>query len=261
MNIVNGELWVYYTDGTSQNLGSTGGTNADDGTLLFILRTDGTYAVKAGEKAVSVESIEIPATYQGKPVVRIEDDAFSKLNALKSVTLPDSITEIGNSAFYYCTSLNTIAIPDGVTSIGDKSFAGCKSISAITIPDSVNKIGEYAFNIPNVVVTVNCKSLQTIRPYAFEGASALIWNDSEPSSWALTYTGVKTLYKKSPEESVESYSQEITNYDMGTRTINKNNAFSILVSGNRTTKNYYSYNGTYRGYFYFVDRECTFRRN
>lgn len=220
--------------------------------------------MKAGEKAASVESIEIPDTYQGKPVVRIEDDAFSELNALKSVTLPNSITEIGNRAFYNCTSLNTIAIPDGVTSIGDKSFAGCRSISAITIPDSVNKIGEYAFNIPAGVVTVNCKSLQTIRPYAFEGASALIWNDSEPSSWALTYTGVKTLYRKNPEESVADYGHNITYYDMGTRTINKNNAFSILVSGNETTENYYTYNGsygTYHGYFYYVDRECTFRRN
>ena len=260
MNIVDGKLWVYYTDGTNQNLGSTGGANADDGTLLFILRTDGTYAVKAGDKAASVESIEIPDTYQGKPVVRIEDDAFSKLNALKSVTLPNSITEIGNRAFYNCTSLNTIAIPDGVTSIGDKSFAGCNSISTITIPNSVNAIGESAFNISDVIVTVNCESLQTIKPYAFKGASALIWNDGASSSWTLTYTGNKTLYRKNPDETAVEWSRSITNYKIGTQNISKSNAFSILASGSRSTANYYV-GSTNSGYFYYSTCECTFTRN
>lgn len=107
------------------------------------------------------------------------------------------------------------------------------------------------------------KYWRTVRHHAFEGVSALIWNDSEPSSWALTYTGVKTLYTKSPEESARR-NINITDYNMGTRTINKGNAFSILVSGNKTTRNYYTYQGhygTYEGYFYFVDSECTFRRN
>ena len=45
---------------------------------------------------------------------------------MASITIPDSVTSIGNSAFYGCTSLPSIAIPSSVASIGDGAFRGCK---------------------------------------------------------------------------------------------------------------------------------------
>ncbi len=41
---------------------------------------------------------------------------------LSSITIPDSVTEIGNSAFWNCSSLNNIVISNSITSIGTSAF-------------------------------------------------------------------------------------------------------------------------------------------
>ncbi len=44
-----------------------------------------------------------------------------------------------------CTNLTTVTIPDSVTTIGDDAFWGCASLTSVTIPDSVTAIGKGAF--------------------------------------------------------------------------------------------------------------------
>ena len=80
--------------------------------------------------------------------------AFDNCPSLQSVTIPDSVTSIGNVAFGGCKSLHSISIPDSVTSIGDSAFSGCWSLQSVTIPDSVTSIGGDAFE--------DCKSLQSV---------------------------------------------------------------------------------------------------
>ena len=86
-------------------------------------------------------------------ITRIGDCAFDGLG-ITSITIPDSVTSIGNDAFGDCENLTDITIPDSVTSIGDYTFYGCKSLTSITIPCSVTSIGDYTF--------YGCKSLTSI---------------------------------------------------------------------------------------------------
>ena len=51
---------------------------------------------------------------------------------ITSITVPDSVTLIGNYAFYQ-SKLTSIDLPDSVTSIGNYAFYGCSSLTSITI--------------------------------------------------------------------------------------------------------------------------------
>ena len=77
-------------------------------------------------------------------VTRIGSYAFERCD-LTSVTIPDSVTSIGDSAFSNCTGLTSVTIGDSVTSIGDSAFSDCTGLTSVTIPDSVTSIGESAF--------------------------------------------------------------------------------------------------------------------
>ena len=95
-------------------------------------------------------------------------------NDIKSVSLPDGLTSIGEVAFYGCTSLSSVTIPDSVTSIGYYAFYGCTSLSSVTIPDSVTSIGYYAFSGCTSLTSVTIPdSVTSIGGVAFEGCTSL----------------------------------------------------------------------------------------
>ena len=48
-----------------------------------------------------------------------------------SITIPDSVTNIGSCTFYGCSSLKSVSIPDSVTSIDDYAFYRCSSLTTV----------------------------------------------------------------------------------------------------------------------------------
>jgi uncharacterized repeat protein (TIGR03803 family) len=124
--------------------------------------------------------LAIPARLNGLPVTSIGSKAFAGNSRLFNVTIPDSVTNIGEGAFTGCSSLTAImvdtrnsfysdvdgvlfnqtlttlveypagitgsyTVPDGVTTIGNEAFEGCSGLTSITIPDSVSNVGDEAF--------------------------------------------------------------------------------------------------------------------
>ena len=82
------------------------------------------------------------------------DDMFAGCTSLSSITIPNSVTSIGNNAFRGCSGLTSVSIGNSVTSIGYTAFYGCTSLTNVTIPTNVTSIDSYAFN--------NCTSLTSV---------------------------------------------------------------------------------------------------
>lgn len=80
---------------------------------------------------------------------------------LTSITIPNSVTSIGQNAFSSCTSLTSATIGNSVTSIGQAAFYGC-ALTNITIPDSVTSIGQNAFGYCPSLTTVTIGNSVTI---------------------------------------------------------------------------------------------------
>lgn len=122
----------------------------------------------------NANNVVIPKTYRGIPVKIIKDSAFSFQTRIKSVTIPDSVTSIGQEAFVGCTGLMSVTIGNGVTSIGDYAFNDCGGLTSITIPDSVTSIGWSAFKgctgLTNITIPNNVTSIGT---EAFRGCTGL----------------------------------------------------------------------------------------
>ena len=126
-------------------------------------KLDGIYSIRKGTKIICEEAFRWSKTIGclflkslviPDSVTNIGDYAFWGCTSLKSLVIPDSVTSIGDYAFDGCCSLRCVVISDGVTSIGNYAFWGCKSLKSLVIPDSVTHIGNGAFNA--------CSSLKSL---------------------------------------------------------------------------------------------------
>ena len=77
-------------------------------------------------------------------VTSIGKRAFYEAKNLKTVSLPETVKEIGAMAFVECTGLTQIDFP-GLENLGWGAFYGCESLVNITLPESLRTIGEKAF--------------------------------------------------------------------------------------------------------------------
>lgn len=103
-----------------------------------------------------------------------EKTARNKLSEKCPITIPNTVTSIGEGAFTDCSSLTSADISEGVTTIGEDAFYGCKNLTSVTIPNTVTTIEKTAFSycssLTNVVIS---EGVTTIGDGAFNECSGL----------------------------------------------------------------------------------------
>ena len=177
----------------------------------YFATIDGVLFRKADKALISYPAGIKSSTYtipQGIAV--IGDYAFYSCDSLTSVSIPDSVMQIGVNPFTFCSSLkiisaspehpyfavidgvlfrkadkalisypvgiksSTYTIPQGIAAIGDSAFSSCDSLTSVTIPSSVITIGDGAFSSCDSLTSVSIPdSVTSIGDYAFAGCGSL----------------------------------------------------------------------------------------
>lgn len=209
--LINGDLIVTYSDGRVVNLGPLSG-ESDSDSLSFYPLPDGTYGITAGN-TIYLEGIAIPATYKGRAVTRILNDAFEGLENLRSVSIPEGIVSIGASAFSGCVSLESVTIPTTVTAIDASAFYGCKALTEITVPEGVGSVGSQAFYMCERINSINLPNTDiSIGGSAFFGTA--YYNNEENWTDGSLYIGKHLI-------SVKNTVSEMFKINDGTLTVAK----------------------------------------
>ncbi|USN95294.1 MAG: leucine-rich repeat protein [Candidatus Nomurabacteria bacterium] len=131
------------------------------------------------------KAVDIPSAIGGVAVNVIGDSAFEHKD-LTNVTIPGSVTNIGNGAFrdnkistldlgsvtnigesaFYDNELTNVVIPSTVSVISNHVFQN-NQLSSVTIPSSVTTIGDSAFSENQLTSVTIPSSVTTIGDYAF----------------------------------------------------------------------------------------------
>lgn len=191
----------------------------------------------AGAGADYSVDVVIPAEveYSGKTytVVEIADEAFMEYSLMKSITIPSTVTKIGNNAFMNCNQLKNVyvddiaswlkiefkstsanpvyyantlyvngekltelVIPAGTTKINDYAFFACQSLTKVTFADEIESIGASAFSeCKNIAEFVMPASLKTISESAFNGCTSLTTVTVSPKLTKISGSAFATCTK------------------------------------------------------------------
>ena len=161
-------ITAYYNDGDTGNSKSYY-IPATLKTITYTGETIGAYAFSG----MNAEKIIIE-----KNVTEIPEGAFYGVNGLSELSLPASVTKIGNYAFKNCYSVFRVNLAEltSLTSIGKEAFSGCVNFgysanTTVTLPASLESIGNSCFNgcIELVNVDLASTAVTVIPENAFYG--------------------------------------------------------------------------------------------
>ncbi len=144
-----------------------------------VIPTDGsvTSIGDGGVGGTPITSLTLPDS-----VTAIGEHAFMYCTRLKSITIPYTVKSVGAGAFSECTSLESIFLPYGIKTIGDGTFFNCKALTVADIPYGIESIGTQAFQFCEKLTEIYLPdSLTAIGEMAFYGCASLK-NVTVPSS-------------------------------------------------------------------------------
>ena len=150
--------------------------NAPDGTFclsdegnVYLLDTDGIahlYFYEIAEGELTIHALDdyptvvygnhyynwnVTALVIDEGVIKLSDKAFYCWYALREVTLPSTLTEIGAEAFYGCNNLVMPTLSEKLDTIGAYAFYNVQ-LKEYTVPSTITTIGESAFNLGSVLM-------------------------------------------------------------------------------------------------------------
>lgn len=167
--------WLFDADTVKSDITLSAKWIAADSLFTYQPSEDASYAIITGTKLDSADRLRLPATISGLPVRAVAPSAFAGTSSEKfaEITLPESITIIGEKAFEGCTGI-AITPAGKLTEIGSQAFLNCDSLTAVSFGDDLEIIPYEAFaGCSSLKSLVFPSSLKTIEENAFAGCSSV----------------------------------------------------------------------------------------
>lgn len=141
------------------------GTEKEPRTNIIALKVPQSILMVSAKNCSNLTTVELP------DILALGDEIykFSNCDALEYINIPEGIDNIGGGIggsilLEGCISLKTVELPNTVTQICDMAFSGCRSLTTVTFSTSLTRIGDGAFQ--------NCYKLQGIEiPKECEGVN------------------------------------------------------------------------------------------
>lgn len=111
---------------SSNSKSSKSTISQDNGGFKYLYIGNNHYAIGVGDN-IEAEEIDIPSSYNDMYITEIMDNGFENC-AARRISIPETITNIGNFAFAYCYNLESIVIPSSVMHIGNNAFQDCNNM-------------------------------------------------------------------------------------------------------------------------------------
>ena len=161
-------------------------------------------------------------------------------SSLTSVTIPNSVTSIGELAFGGCSSLTSITIPNSVTFIGNEAFLACSSLTSMTI--EMNNVWDFGnigldSTLQNLTLGENVTSIASgaFTNYSFlQNVTCLATNPPTlADNTVFPYPNIASL--NVPCGSLEAYSSATSFWNMFFAGRISENGYNVEVSVNDET--------------------------
>ena len=118
--------------------------------------------------------VSVPST-----VTTIGEGAFAGNTTLQSIELPDSLREIGYNAFGDCTALISVTIPDSVTNVGPGAVNGGSALPLAELGAGISSWGSGVFNdctsLSKVIVDGNNNYLLYYNGALYNGDMSMLY--------------------------------------------------------------------------------------
>lgn len=175
--------------------------------ITHLIIPDGVTSIQGGHLCFSLEEVTIPNS-----VTSIGNAAFMSCYELNNISLQGQVEVIGNYAFSNCTNLTSISLPNSIKTIGEHAFCHCSKLSSISIPENVKTIKSTSFEDCGGLSTISIpKGISTIEKLAFKDCGKIekVYSGIEtPFDIEPTVFNKNTLYNATlyvPKGTIEKY--------------------------------------------------------
>ena len=196
-----------------------------------------TYTVIGIGKQALMDCSKLAEITLPESIKYLDEQAFYRSYALKTIVLPRGIEEIRKNCFE-SSYLSEITLPDALTTIGEGAFSSCKILS-ISIPNGVECIAKNTFSdnskLQNVYIGSGCKE---IAGDAFSGCTSISISISESNPYFSINENVLYNYDKTeiisylPSKTDEDFVVPNTVTKLGFHSFNNSNLKTITISSN-----------------------------